>query len=56
MKNIRFFYLKGFIFFGGKTFSIFDEACFRNVRTSIELKCSNIHREYNEIMLYLLQV
>ena len=31
MKNIRRnFYLKIFIFFGGKIFSIFELACFRN--------------------------
>ena len=29
MKNIRMFYLKIFIF-GGKIFSVFEEACFRN--------------------------
>ena len=29
--NIRFFYLKIFIFFGGKIFYIFEKACFRNV-------------------------
>ena len=30
MKNIRIFYLKIFIFFSGKIFSIFEKACFRN--------------------------
>ena len=30
MKNIRIFHLKIFIFFGGKSFSIFGKACFRN--------------------------
>ena len=38
MKNIRFFYLKNFHFFGGKIFSIFEWACFRNVDFSPYLK------------------
>ena len=30
-KNIRFFSFENFHFFGNKTFSIFEQACFRNV-------------------------
>ena len=30
MKNIRIFYLKNCHFFGGKIFSVFEQACFRN--------------------------
>ena len=33
MKNIRFFLSESFHFFGGKIFSIFEQACFRNVYT-----------------------
>ena len=41
MKNIRIFYLKIFIF-GGKIFSTFEQACFRNDKYGKELRCPNI--------------
>ena len=31
MKNIRFFFIRKFPFYGGIIFSIFEKACFRNV-------------------------
>ena len=34
MKNIRVFYPKNFHCFGVKMFSIFEQACFRNGRSS----------------------
>ena len=38
MKNIKKFYLKIFLFFCGKIFNIFEEACFRNVRKKMTNK------------------
>ena len=35
MKNIRFFFRK-FSFFGGKFFSIFEQACFHNVNVTCQ--------------------